>query len=126
MDHLQRDIKRCPRVAVYGTLKRGYRNHSWLEGATLLGQDYLRTITLYDLGHCPGAKQEPSNGAVIEVYAINPEQLALLDQLEDYVAHAPRTGIYDRAIFSTQYGDAWCYLYNADVKVDARIESGEW
>ncbi|NYS59329.1 gamma-glutamylcyclotransferase family protein [Vreelandella salicampi] len=126
MEHLQRDIKRCRRVAVYGTLKRGYRNHDWLEGATLLGQDRLSTITLYDLGHCPGAKREASNGAAIEVYAINPEQLALLDQLEDYIAHAPHTGVYDRAIFPTQYGDAWCYLYNADVEGDACIESGEW
>ncbi|MDR5898183.1 gamma-glutamylcyclotransferase [Halomonas vilamensis] len=126
MDHLQRDIKRCPRVAVYGTLKRGYRNHDWLKGATLLGQDRLSTLTLYDLGPYPGAKQEASHGAVIEVYAITPEQLALLDELEDYIAHAPSTGVYDRAIFPTLFGDAWCYLYNADVASVARIDSGEW
>ncbi|MCL7930587.1 gamma-glutamylcyclotransferase family protein [Halomonas llamarensis] len=126
MNHLQRDIQRCPRVAVYGTLKRGYRNHYWLEGAALLGQDRLSTITLYDLGPYPGAKKEASHGAVIEVYAITPEQLALLDQLEDYIAHAPHTGVYDRAIFPTQHGQAWCYLYNADVEGAVRIDSGEW
>ncbi|MYL22650.1 gamma-glutamylcyclotransferase [Halomonas alkaliantarctica] len=126
MDHLQRDIQRCPRVAVYGTLKRGYRNHTWLEGATLLGQDRLTALSLYDLGPYPGAKREVSRGTVIEVYAIDARQLARLDELEDFIAHAPHTGVYDRAIFATQHGEAWCYLYNADIEGALRIESGEW
>lgn len=49
MDHLQRDIQCCPRVAVYGTLKQGCHNHYWLEGATLLGRDRLTALTPYDL-----------------------------------------------------------------------------
>lgn len=47
MDHLQHDIQRCPRVAVYGTLKQGCHNHYWLEGATLLGSDRLTAFTLF-------------------------------------------------------------------------------
>lgn len=126
MGLLQRDIQRCPRVAVYGTLKQGCHNHYWLEGATLLGRDRLTAISLYDLGPYPGAKAEVSTGAVVEVYAINTEQLALLDQLEGYFAHAPHQELYNRAIFSTQHGEAWCYLYNAGTKNDTRIEDGEW
>ncbi|HAA44645.1 MAG: hypothetical protein XD36_3230 [Halomonas sp. 54_146] len=126
MDHLQRDIQRCSRVAVYGTLKHGCHNHYWLEGATLLGHDRLTNLTLYDLGPYPGAKAEVSAGAVVEVYTINAEQLALLDQLEGYFAHAPRQGLYNRAIFPTQHGEAWCYLYNAETKHETLIENGEW
>ncbi|MGM0855888.1 MAG: gamma-glutamylcyclotransferase family protein [Pseudomonadota bacterium] len=126
MDHLQRDIHRCPRVAVYGTLKQGCQNHYWLEGATLLGHDRLTALTLYDLGHYPGAKVEASNGAVVEIYAINAEHIALLDQLEGYLTHAPSEGLYDRAIFPTQHGEAWCYLYNTETHGEMRIENGEW
>ncbi|WP_404471062.1 gamma-glutamylcyclotransferase [Vreelandella venusta] len=126
MEHLQRDIQRCPRVAVYGTLKQGQHNHYWLDGAPLLGTDRLTAITLYDLGPYPGAKAESSAGTVVEIYAINAEQLALLDQLEGYLPHAPRQGLYNRAIFPTQHGEAWCYLYNAETKHEARVENGEW
>lgn len=94
MDHLQRDIQRCPRVAVYGTLKKGCHNHYWLEGGPLLGRDRLTALTLYNLSPYPGAKAEVSAGAVVEVYDINAEQLALMDQLEGYFARAPRTALF--------------------------------
>ncbi|UYV19430.1 gamma-glutamylcyclotransferase [Halomonas qaidamensis] len=126
MDNLKRDIARCPRVAVYGTLKRGQRNHHWLGGTALLGHDYLTALTLYDLGPYPGAKQKASQGALVEVYAINSDQLALLDQLEEYCHHAPLTGTYCREIFQTRHGSAWCYLYNYGVKDKMRIDNGEW
>lgn len=126
MNHLIRDILQCHRVAVYGTLKKGRRNHGWLEGASLLGSDRLTTITLYDLGTYPGAKAIGSEGALVEIYAINAEQLALLDQLEDYCAEAPDEGIYRRAVFTTRHGDAWCYLYNPAVDESRRVEDGEW
>ena len=126
MAQLTQDILECHRVAVYGTLKQGHRNHHWLEGARLLGQDRLTTLTLYDLGPYPGAKAVPSNGAVVEVYTINAEQLAMLDQLEGYAAAAPSEGLYNRAIFLTRHGEAWCYLYNPEIHKGMKIESGEW
>ena len=126
MADLTQDILKCDRVAVYGTLKQGYRNHHWLEGARLLGQDRLTALTLYDLDSYPGAKAAPSNGAIVEVYAINAQQLALLDQLEGYAAAAPSEGLYNRAIFPTQYGDAWCYLYNPEVNDQMKMSNGEW
>lgn len=126
MNYLQRDIQHCPRVAVYGTLKQGQRNHHWLEGATLIGHDRLAAITMYDLGSYPGAKLASSNGTVIEIYAINAKLLARLDELEDYFHHAPDEGVYDRAVLATRHGEAWCYLYNADIEDTALITSGEW
>lgn len=126
MGYLQLDIQRCPRVAVYGTLKQGQRNHHWLEGATLIGHDRLTAITLYDLGPYPGAKLSPSNGTVVEIYAVNAQQLKRLDQLEDYFHHAPGEGVYDRVVLATRHGEAWCYLFNADVAEQSKINSGEW
>ena len=126
MQHLHRSIQRCPRVAVYGTLKHGHRNHHWLNGADMLGQDRIMGITLYDLGPYPGAKLTPSTGVKVEVYAINAEQLARLDELEDYLHNSPDKGMYDRRVLATQYGDAWCYIYNPPVEATSQIKSGEW
>ncbi|MFO7910250.1 MAG: gamma-glutamylcyclotransferase family protein [Halomonas sp.] len=126
MAHLTHDILECPRVAVYGTLKQGHRNHHWMENAYLLGQDRLTTLSLYDLGPYPGAKALPSQGVSVEVYVINAEQLAFLDQLEGYAAAAPSEGLYNRAIFPTRHGKAWCYLYNREVNERMKIETGEW
>lgn len=126
MQHLHRSIQRCPRVAVYGTLKHGHRNHHWLNGADMLGQDRLTGITLYDLGPYPGAKLTPSTGVMVEVYAINAEQLARLDELEDYLHNSPDKGMYDRKVLATQHGDAWCYIYNPPVEATSQIKSGEW
>ena len=126
MQHLHQAIQHCPRVAVYGTLKHGHRNHYWLNGANMLGQDRLTGITLYDLDPYPGAKLTPSTGVMVEVYAINAEQLARLDELEDYLHNSPDKGMYDRRVLATQYGDAWCYIYNPPVEATSQIKSGEW
>ena len=116
MKHPQHAIERCPRIAVYGTLKQGQHNNYWLDGASLLGNNRLIAITLYDLGPSPGAKAETSAGTVVEIYAINAEQLALLDHIEGYLPHAPGQELYNRAIFNTQHGIAWCYIYNSEVE----------
>lgn len=126
MARLTQDILECPRVAVYGTLKQGHRNHHWLQGARLLGQDRLTALTLYDLGSYPGVKAWQSKGAIVEIYAVNAEQLAMLDQLEGYAAAAPSEGLYNRAIFPTRLGKAWCYLYNPEIHEGMKIENGEW
>jgi gamma-glutamylcyclotransferase (GGCT)/AIG2-like uncharacterized protein YtfP len=76
-------VARTPLVAVYGTLKRGLRNHHWLEGADFVGSDRLHRVTLFDLGPFPGAKLEPSRGVEVEVFEVNARLLAGLDRLED-------------------------------------------
>ncbi|SDK16310.1 gamma-glutamylcyclotransferase family protein [Billgrantia gudaonensis] len=119
-------VTRTPLVAVYGTLKRGLRNHHWLEGADYIGSDTLTGATLYDLGPCPGAKLEPSNGIEVEVYRVDARLLAGLDRLEDYRVRRPSTGLYDRTIHRTSYGAAWLYLYNPDVTGCPAIREGGW
>ncbi|MCI0508457.1 gamma-glutamylcyclotransferase (GGCT)/AIG2-like uncharacterized protein YtfP [Chromohalobacter marismortui] len=119
-------IRRTPLVAVYGTLKRGLRNHHWLEGATFVGADTLGDITLYDLGHCPGAKREPSRGIEVELYRVDARGLRHLDRLEDYRVRAPLTGTYDRVLHDTAFGPAWLYLYNPEVSGCPVIRTGGW
>jgi gamma-glutamylaminecyclotransferase len=70
---------------VYGTLKRGGRNHAWM-----LGQEYLGEArsapgaTLYSLGEYPGLVADPADreGVRGEVWAVDPAALARLDDFE--------------------------------------------
>lgn len=114
------------RVAVYGTLKRGERNHALLRGADFLGVDYLTTITLYDLGPYPGAREEASDGVEVEVYGVSPSTFAALDELEDFNPRARRAGNYDRRVMTTAHGPAWVYLYNHSVRGCPCINAGGW
>ncbi|WP_110668069.1 gamma-glutamylcyclotransferase family protein [Salinicola halophilus] len=119
-------IRHTPLVAVYGTLKRGLRNHHWLANAEFVGADTLTTATLYDIGPYPGAKAEPSNGVEIEVFRVDAGRLKALDRLEDYRVRAPKRGTYDRAVYRTAFGPAWLYLYNPDVSGYSAIRAGGW
>ena len=113
-------------VAVYGTLKRGGSNFHLLEQAEFIGADQINSIALYDLGPYPGACEERSGGIGIEVFSVSPEQLALLDDLEEYMADAPTLGLYNRKLFTTRFGAAWVYLYNQSVTSCPRIDAGSW
>jgi gamma-glutamylcyclotransferase (GGCT)/AIG2-like uncharacterized protein YtfP len=113
-------------VAVYGTLKRGMANSELLRDARFLGQEVLTGIVLYDLGPYPGARAEPSEGIEVEVFEVNELQLQLLDLLEDYVAGAPESGMYDRRRFMTSFGPAWVYLYNLSVAGLRVQRCGSW
>jgi gamma-glutamylcyclotransferase (GGCT)/AIG2-like uncharacterized protein YtfP len=119
-------VTRTPLVAVYGTLKRGLRNHHWLDGADFLGADCLTSATLYDLGPYPAAKREPSLGIEVEVFRVDARLLAGLDRLEDYRVRTPRHGDYDRLIHATNFGPAWLYLYNRQVAGCPVIREGPW
>lgn len=114
------------KVAVYGTLKRGGSNHGFLRGARYLGTDRLVSIALYDLGPYPAARLEKSQGVDVEIYAVTPRSLSLLDQLEQHMPQAPEHSVYDRAALETRHGTAWVYLYNRPVKGYRRITRGGW
>ena len=67
---------------VYGTLKRGGRLHSHnMKGATFVGQDRIAGVDLFRIQWYPAAKL--GSGTLHgEVYEINDEILARMDQVE--------------------------------------------
>ncbi len=82
------------KIFVYGTLKRGGRNHRYLAGQQFLGE--ARTTagyTLYSLGDYPGMVRVPNDQAEVtgEVWAVDTAGLAGLDQLEGV-----NEGLYER------------------------------
>jgi gamma-glutamylcyclotransferase (GGCT)/AIG2-like uncharacterized protein YtfP len=72
-------------VFVYGTLKRGGENHSFLAGQTFVGE--ARTVPgfcLYELEGYPGmvARSDERDGVVGEVWSVTAAALRELDELE--------------------------------------------
>jgi gamma-glutamylaminecyclotransferase len=101
---------------VYGTLKRGCKNHAHLAGQTYLGE--ARSVAgyrLYDLGDYPGMIADPSDseGVTGEVWSVDAPTLAHLDDFEGVAE-----GLYRRepmpllAPFDGR--EVYGYLYNRD------------
>lgn len=106
---------------VYGTLKRGGRNHHWLEGARWAGEASLDGVVLHDLGPFPMAVIG-ADRVFGEVYAVEASGLARLDELEGY----PR--LYDRRQLPLNDGRlAWIYLGRArQVRHAPVLSGGTW
>ena len=45
-------------IFVYGTLKKGYRNHHYLQDATYYGDGTLVDYEMFDLGTYPGIRSK--------------------------------------------------------------------
>lgn len=94
-------------VFVYGSLKRDQFNHRWLQGASFIGRSCLAGARLHSLGSYPMAVLDPDPGAVIhgELFAVEEQGLALLDQLEGH------PDFYERQVLTLADGQqAWVYL----------------
>jgi gamma-glutamylaminecyclotransferase len=114
-------------VFVYGTLKRGFANHHFLDGQAFVG--VARTApgyALYDLAGFPGMvrKDDDIEGVSGEVWSVGDEGLARMDLLE-----CTAEGLYRReavplvAPFSEQRVEA--YIYLKGIK-DRRKVGSEW
>lgn len=116
-------VKESPFVFVYGTLKRGYGNHSVMRRAKgrLIGKHVTEPKwTMHHLGAYPGISQGGHTEITGEVYEV--DSLLPLDVLEGY------PHFYNRTLIETQYGPAWVYFLKkpsayANFNV---VESGVW
>lgn len=70
---------------VYGTLKRGCKNHQHLSAQTFVGLARTKPgFRLYDLGGYPGIATLPGDPTAVvgEIWSVTPEALARLDRFE--------------------------------------------
>ncbi|EDY37926.1 conserved hypothetical protein [Cyanobium sp. PCC 7001] len=113
-------------VFVYGTLKRGMANHSWLREERYLADTALPGACLYDLGPFPMAVLAPlpTDPSLVhgELFTVRAATLEALDRLEG----APR--LFERHWLPLRCGGrAWVYLGRPhQVRHSPRIASGRW
>jgi len=107
-------------VFVYGTLKKGFPNHYWMElaGGKLIGEAVLNGAKMFSCKYFPAIIL--TEGVVQgEVYTV--DNIAPLDRLEGY------PNLYQRTLVETSRGEAWVYHMSPDeVKNLPIIPSGVW
>ena len=107
---------------VYGTLKRGFRNHRLLASAEFVGEARTgqRRYRLLDCGAYPALIELSAESALAEppairgeVYRITPEHLPALDELEDEGTLYRRTTIPVVLVDESAGAPvvAWTYLW---------------
>lgn len=111
--------------AVYGTLRRGQRNHYRLDnpGALYIGMGVLKGYRMMNLGGCPGVRPDPKGEVVAELFHVDDAVLASLDRLESHPDVYTRTP----CVFTDEGGaehPTQVYVYNRDGYDD--IEGGDW
>ena len=129
-----------PVVAVYGTLRRGERNHALLGDAEPLGTGRVagRIVALPSNADRPYAfpalldgEDEASGRVVVELYRLSdPAALARLDALEAYDPADEAGSEYLRrrvAVLDAPITSAWAWLFAGAAPVTAEpIPDGDW
>jgi pyruvate carboxylase len=121
---------------VYGTLRRGFSRHKFLEAAgTVFVSRGTTRARLFDLGEFPGAIPSTRDSDLLtgEVYRLaNPVRaLKLLDQVEAFGPVSPSTSLFRRALVEVTLENgstvrAWVYWLNRWHGPRRRIASGNY
>ena len=101
------------RIFVYGTLKRGFSNSGYMRGQTFVAEARTEPVyKLFNLGGYPGMVPAEEKGVSIlgEIYDIDPECRARLDELED-VAGGEYEFVRIRLLEPFDEEDVFGYIY---------------
>lgn len=119
--------KKKHNVFVYGTLKKGFHNHRWLNGSKLIAKDAeMCNLSLYHLGGFPGAKPDEDGVIIGEIYEVDDDTLAGLDRLEGVPTLYQRHLLVGFEPLGDKDYDCYVYVYQGDVTEEQYIPDGVW
>lgn len=114
-------------VMVYGTLREGGGNHAFLESAVRLQNLELAGFRMVSLGAFPAVHPaSEANTIQTELYEVDANTFAQLDQLEGYPS------FYDRKQIAVELDNgarlsAWLYIMAAEKLVSRpALTGGDW
>lgn len=118
------------KVAVYGSLRKQMGNHRLMVGieAQYLGTTFTtESYTMYSLGGFPKVQLGRATCPIkVEVYEVDDEGLARLNQLEGYRGEG-RDNFYDRSEIQTNnYGPALMYHIEGEGRQESIVPDGDW
>lgn len=130
MEEIRQNLSECRRVAVYGTLRKGFHNHYLLGDSRFIdkGKGHFWG-TMYSAGGYPiFSCKEPSVKPIVEIYELPAGEegelvMENLDMLEGY----PHW--YDRTIktFLINSEEITAWIYHQDLELQKEeIDSGDW
>lgn len=108
------------RVFVYGTLRSGGGQSARMNCGQRLGQALVRG-DLYQVDWYPAAVLGGVSEIVGEVFELNPEDLAALDEYEGDEYRRVRATVRGIVV-----GEAWIWEWARSVEGLRRIPSGDW
>tara|TARA_Y100001937_G_scaffold61180_1_gene83639 strand:- start:14928 stop:15296 length:369 start_codon:yes stop_codon:yes gene_type:complete len=119
------DSGSAPIVFVYGTLKRGYRLHQYMEGARFLGEARLNGYRMHRVSWYPAIRPDADYSVYGELFEINEDILAILDEVEDRGTEYERELCLVQPLFPSETDSiqalVYVYLHQLD---DDIIENG--
>lgn len=114
------------RVAVYGSLKKGFANNFLLQNAKYEGQFTTEPkFTMLNMGGAyPAVVKGGTTPILCEVYSeVDERTLRALDSLESFDRANPDKSYYLREVIETSFGKSWVYYLNTRLEV---LSSGDW
>lgn len=116
-------------IAVYGTLKKGFSNHSFIQGAEYLGSFTTKPeYEMYSFGGFPAITENGKTAITCELYQVTDQNmLNNIFRLEGYYGSGS-DNFYDLKLIETPHGKAGIF-YIKDInkyRINKKIKSGVW
>lgn len=107
------------KMAVYGTLRKGYGNHHFLRNAKFEGEAWIDGFSLHQaFGTIPGIQPDEESRVKVELYS--DYDLEAIDMLEG------NGSLYHRTEVEIDGEPCWTYVYGRPLLPEDKIESGDY